>query len=59
MPAHTYHNCPVIIKADESTIFLQQIFAIGGSFLENKFAGNNTNNKAAQSTYIKKSVCKK
>ncbi len=53
-PGHTYHHCSVLIKADECTIFFAaDVCYSQQQLLNNKFAGNNTSNKAAQSTYNK------
>lgn len=53
-PGHTYHHCSVIIKADECTLFFAaDVCYTQQQLIENKFAGNNTSNKTAQSTYNK------
>ncbi len=56
-PGHTYHHCSVIIKADGYCIFFAaDICYSQQQLLENKFTGNNTDNKIAQSTYNKVKV---
>ena len=53
-PGHTYHHCSVLIKADKCSIFFAaDICYTQHQLLKNKFPGNNTSNKVAQSTYNK------
>ena len=53
-PGHTYHHCSVLIKGDKCSIFFAaDICYTQQQLLKNRFPGNNTSNKVAQSTYDK------
>ncbi|MBS1746941.1 MAG: N-acyl homoserine lactonase family protein [Bacteroidetes bacterium] len=51
-PGHTYHHSSVVIKTDETTLFFAADICYSQQQLnENKFPGNNTDNRVAQNTY--------
>jgi glyoxylase-like metal-dependent hydrolase (beta-lactamase superfamily II) len=51
-PGHTHHHSSVIIKTDEMILFFAaDICYSQQQLMENKFPGNNTDNRVAQNTY--------
>lgn len=51
-PGHTYHHSSVIIKTDEAILFFAADICYSQQQLkENKFPGNNTDNRIAKNTY--------